>query len=262
MTQNKVVGRGYAARGTRGARGALVGLITFGIVACGTSDSGTDPELPGSLSVHTQTSGFQQDDTYELLVDGVSAGTIGANDDFMISELDPATYELALSDVADNCSFDGSASATVVAGETADVGLTVSCAPADPTPYSIRANRDRPDLETATLTECSFGLCPSNDAWDIYVQFVSANNPQAVIRQNTVTGVGLAHVPGRTLGTLTAADVDGATFSVDPIDDSFDANRVILVKTDTGAIYGLGNPVENTILLTFTFDAVLLSTGP
>jgi hypothetical protein len=240
----------------------LAGLITFGSAACGTSDSGgTEPELPGSIAVHTETSGFQQDDSYQLLVDGVAAGTIGANDELMISELDPATYELALNDVADNCSVETSASATVEAGQTADVSLTVVCAPDEPTPYSIRANRDRPNLEDGTLTECSFGLCPTNEGWDMYVQFVSTNDPQAVIRQNTTTGVELAHVPGKTLATLTEADVDAATFSVDPIDESFDSNRVVLVKTDTGAVYALGNPVESTILLTFTFDAVLLSSG-
>jgi len=245
----------------RRGRRALASLIAFGTVACGTSDGpGTAPELPGSIAVHTETSGFQQDDSYGLLVDGTSAGTIGANDELMVGELDPATYTVALTDVADNCAVDAT-SATVAAGEVADVSLSVVCAPAEPTPYSVRANRDRPNLEDGVITECTFGLCPTNEGWDIYVQFVSTSDPQATIRQNTTTGVELAHVAGKTLATLTEADVAAATFSASAIDQSFDASRVVLVRTDTGSVYALGNPVENKILLTFTFDAVLLSTG-
>jgi len=263
MMLSKTIGHSRtsdAASAVRRGVFTLATLIAFGSVACGPSDSGTGPQVPGSISVHTETSGFQPDDSYELLVDGAVAGTIGANDELMISELDPATYELALSDVADNCTVE-SATATVEPNQTVNASLSVVCSAADPTPYSIRANRDRPNLENGQIIECSFGLCPSDDEWDIYVQFVSSNNPQAVIRQNTTTGVELAHVAGRTLSTLTEEDVEGATFTVDPIDDSFDAGRVVLVKTDAGSVYALGNPVENTILLTFTFDVVLLAAG-
>lgn len=236
-------------------------LIAAGTVACGNSDGGgTQPELPGSISVSTETSGFNKDDSYELLVDGVTEGTIGPNDVMTVGELDPATYEVALGDVADNCSVDAT-SATVVASETADATLSIVCVAGDPTPYSLRANRDRLDLETGVITECSFGLCPTEEGWDFYVQFNSSANPQAVINQNQTTGVEIAHLPGVSLGTITEADVAGAVFTTELVADSFGTDRVILLKTDTGSVYALGNPVENTILLTLAFDALLLTTG-
>jgi len=237
-------------------------FIAIGTVACGNSDSGgTEPVLPGSISVSTQTTGFAKDDSYELMIGEVDAGTIGSNDELTIAELEPATYSVALADVAANCTV-GSTTATVTSSETTPVSMTVVCAAGEASPYSLRANRDRPNLETGALTECSFGLCPTNEGWDLYVQFNTAASPQAVIRQNQITGVQLAHVPGVTLASITEADVTGATFTADPIDTSFDSGRVILVKTDTGNIYALGNPVENKILLTLAFDAVLLVTAP
>jgi hypothetical protein len=217
--------------------------------------------VAGSLSVATETSGFQQDDSYDLLVNGESAGTIGANDELMISDLDPATYALDLGDVAANCVVED-ATATVASADTAAATLRVSCVATDPSPYSVRANRDRPDLDAGTVIECTFGLCPSDDEWDVYVEFDSQSDPQAVIRQNQTTAVAIAHLPGRTLETVTEADVEGATFTTDPVDESFDAQRVILVRTQTGSVYALANPVENTLLLTLAFEAALLTTGP
>lgn len=248
-----------ALHAIRAGRLALATLIALGGVACGSSDTGgTGPQVPGSLAVTTHTSGFQQDDSYELLVSGESAGTIGANDEVTVSELDPATYELALGDVADNCTVEG-ASATVTSAATASATLTVSCAPADPTEYSLRSNRDRPNLEDGTITVCSFGVCPTNDGWDLYAEFTTVNDP-AVLRQNPTTGVELAALPGTTLETLTEADVDGATFTTDPVDDPFDSNTVMLVRTDTGSVYALGNPsiAEVSFTLYLTFDAVQL----
>jgi len=239
-----------------------VGLIALSSLACGTTEEGgIAPELPGSIAVTTETSGFQKDSSYDLLVDGASAATIGANDEVMIPELDPATYEVSLGDVAANCVVDDT-TATVVAGETATATLAIVCTAGASSPYSLRASRDRPNLEDGTITVCTFGLCPTEEGWDLFVEFNSGASPQAVIRQNQTTAVEIAHLPGVTLANVTEADVQGATFTTDPVDDSFDAGRVILIKTDTGSIYAIGNPVESTLLLTLAFDAVLLLAGP
>lgn len=247
-----------AIRAIRAGRVALVTLIALGSVACGASDTGgTGPQVPGSITVTTHTTGFQQDDSYELLVAGESAGSIGANDELTITELDPATYELALGDVADNCTVDV-ATATVTSAETASVTLDISCAPADPTEYSVRSNRDRPNLEDGTITVCSFGVCPTNDGWDFYADFTASDPP--IVTRNTTTGVELAVLPGKTLDTLTEADVAGATFTTEALTDPFESDTVVLVKTDTGSVYALANPVtaEVSFTLYLTFDAVQL----
>ena len=233
-------------------------LLTFAVASCGEStEEIIGPPLPGSLVLATETSGFLQDDSYELFVNGESQGTIGANDEMTLADLDPATYEVALGDVADNCVVDATAVAVEVASEeTAAAAVTVVCAPAAPVSHTIRESRDRPDMDTGTMVECSFGLCPSDDAWDFYTDFDSQSDPQATIVQNVGIGVEVAHLSGVTLATLTEADYESATFSAEAASGPFGAEDVVLVRTDQGAVYALGNPEETTLTLTLTFDAV------
>lgn len=242
----------------RGWHALVVLAVVVGSAACDAA-SPTRPPAPGSIAVSTETSGFMKDDSYELLVDGQSQGTIGANDQVTVSDLDPADYEVNLGDVAANCSVTA-ASVPVAANETANVSLSVVCAPSEPVSYTIRFSRERPDLDTGDIIECPFGFCDSNDAWDIYAENDSGSDPHTIIRQNKTISVEIAHLPGVTLDDLTEADYQGATFTTEDVNDPFDAGRVILVRTETGNVYALGNPVEDTesITTTVTFDAALI----
>jgi len=247
-----------SARELRLRWNAVAALAVIGASACGKSGNTIVlPELPGSITLTTVTSGFMKDDSYTLLVNGESQGTIGANDALTIEDLDEATYEVALDDVAANCTVDA-VSVDVVGGETADVALEVVCDPPAAAPYTLRFNRARPDLDTGAITECPFGLCPTEQGWDLYVYYSSGSTPHSVIRQNQTTVVEIAHLAGVSLESLTEADYDGATFTTDLVADQFDAGRVILIRTDLGRVYALGNPVEDDTAQTLTFDAVLI----
>lgn len=249
------------ARTSAWRRSVMMAVLVTATAACGESSTeilGTP--LPGSIAVSVVTTGFMQDDGYELIVNGESQGTIGADADATIDDLEPANYEVALGDVADNCTTEGT-SVAVLSDETAAVALTVLCVAPEPVPYAVRASRDRPDLDTGAMVECSFGLCPSDDDWDVWVEFDSQGDPQAVIRQNELISVEIAYIDGVALGDLTDADVDGATFTMDPVDAPFGPTTVVLVRTDQGNVYALGNPTEQTLLLTATFEAMLIATG-
>ena len=240
-----------------GSRTAAL-LLTLAVVACGEStEEVIGPPLPGSLVLATETSGFLQDDSYEIFVNGQSQGMIGANAEMTLGDLDPATYEVTLGDVAENCVAESTTlSVSVASQETAAAAVTVVCAAPAPTPYTIRESRDRPDLDTGTIVECPFLSCPSNDTWDFYTDFKSQGDPQATIVQNVGIGVEVAHVAGVTLATLTEADYESASFSAEVGTEPFAPENVVLVRTDQGAVYALGNPVETTLTLTLTFDAV------
>lgn len=272
MDQAMITSRGVwgnLARADGGERSrrwlALVLLGVIGGAACGESTGEVvDPPLPGSIVLTTETSGFLKDDSYELLVNGESRGTIGANDEITLSELDPATYEVTLSDVADNCVVGGasasaSASVPVIEEEAVTVALTVVCAHAAPSSYTVRFNRERPDLDTGAITECPFSICPTEEEWDLYVYFSSQSDPHSVIRQNQTTAVEIAHVAAVVLADLTEADYVAATFGTALVADPFDAGRVILIRTDLGNVYALGNPVEDESAQTLTFDAALIA---
>lgn len=242
---------------------ALLALAAIGSAACGETDTTVNgPPIPGSIDLATQTSGFMKDDSYELIVNGESQGTIGANEELTISGLDPATYEVHLDDVAENCVVEAtSVSVEVASEETVQVALNVVCAHPEATAYSLRANRDRPDLDTGAVIECSFGLCPSDAAWDVYVAFDSQSDPQSIVRQNQTASLEIAHLAGVALDDLTEADFDGATFTTDLVTESFGPTDVVLVRTQLGNVYALGNPDEDTLLLTVDFEAVLIDAG-
>lgn len=235
---------------------AVVALMAISMVACGDSSG---PPAPGSILVTTETSGFLKAESYEVVVDGVSAKPIGANDEVTVSGLDPGTYFVDLADVPGNCGADG-VLVVVESQKTTDVSLTVGCAYDQPVAYSIQFSRERPDLETGEITVCSFGICPSDATeWDLWVYNDSKTEPHSVIRQNTTTGVEIAHLPGVTLAQLTEADFQAASFSDALVADPFDSGRVILIRTDLGNVYALGNPVEDLTNLRLAFDAALIA---
>jgi hypothetical protein len=243
----------------RGGRATAVALVAIGIVACSDSGDSAGPPAPGAIRVTTETSGFLQVDSYQLHVDGASEGTIDANGEMTVSGLDPASYSVDLDDVPDNCSVE-STTVTVVSGETADASLSVVCGYADPVAYTIQFGRERPDLDSGEITVCPFSICSADENdWDLYVHNSSQMNPQPIIRQNQNTGVEIAHVPGVGLDDLTQAHFEEATFSTELVDEVFDSGRVILIRTDLGNVYALGNPVPDAGSGTLSFDAALIA---
>lgn len=240
-----------------GGRG-LVALAVLASAACDSEELPTAPvDLPGALAVTTVTTGFMQDTGYELFVNGESRGTIGADDQVTLPDLEPGAYDVTLDDVAENCTVE-SGSVQVAAEQTAQVTVEVVCEAGDPVNLEIRARRDRPDLDSGTTVECNFGLCPSDAEWDLFVEFNSQSDPQSVIRQNQGAGVEIAHVVGVPLAELSEQDVADAQFSGELEDRGFSAGSTVLIRSTDGNVYALGNPQEDTLLLTLAFDAVLI----
>jgi hypothetical protein len=259
MMLSKLVRHSFSgdhARGLRRGSHAFIALMALGAAACGNSETLSAP-LPGSIVVTTTTSGFLQDDSYQLLVNGESKGTIGANDEMTVSELDPATYDVALGDLAANCDVQD-ISVTVESNSSASASLDISCAFDQPTSYTVQFNRERPDLDTGDVTVCPFGICSTTDAWDLWVTY-SSSTGSTVIHQNQTNAVEIAHLPGVTLQDLTEEDYAGATFTTNAVSDAF-TDRVILIRTDVGNVYALGNPVVDGTASTLTFDAALIDT--
>lgn len=251
--------RDDATRARLRGRHALAVSLALGIVACGGDSSG--PPAPGSILVKTETTGFLKADGYIVVVDGETTTAIGANDEATVSGLDPGSHLVELAGGTDNCTA-GGVEVSVESDETAEASLTSVCAYADPVPFTVRFSRERPDLDTGpeAITECPFGICPTQEVWDLYVQSNTGTEPSSVVRQNQTAGVEIAHLPGVTLAGLTETDFANATFTTELVADPFDAGRVILIRTDMGSVYALGNPSEDLTGYTLTFDAALIAT--
>ncbi len=234
---------------------ASAGVLVAMLVAC--SDS-SGPPAAGSIHVQVETSGFLMPAGYDVVVAG-AVHAVGATGEVTIDGLDPGEYDVSLETVPANCTPDGGGAVTVTSSQTTEAAITIDCTFDEPTSYTIQFSRQRPDLETGEITVCSFGICPTEEAWDMWVYNNSSTTTRSVIRQNQTAGVEIAHVEGVTLAGLNEAHFTGATFTTDLVDTPFDAQRVILLRTDTGQVYALGDPTENATLNTLTFRAALIA---
>jgi hypothetical protein len=252
----KLAARGCDRMRARGLWPAVVALAAMSVVACGGDASG--PPKPGMIQVSTTTAGFFKPESYTLTVNGVARQAVGANDVVTLDAVDPGSHVVSLGDVPGNCSAEG-ATVTVQSEATATVTLAVACTFEQPAVYTIRFLNDRPNLETGEVTACTFGLCPLGSTWDLYAYENTSAEPRAEIRQHT--SVQIAHVSGVTLSELTEAHVAQATFTADMINQPFAADRVILVRKASGAVYALGNPSEDltTVPRRMTFHAARLT---
>jgi hypothetical protein len=97
------------------------------------------------------------------------------------------------------------------------------------------------DLETGNV-DTVFGIDSPAAEMDINLAYNSVRVVHTVVFQTS--GRQIAHLPSRTFASVTVADTTGAPFTSNLVDTSFDANRVIMVKTNVGGVYKLGNPVE------------------
>ena len=111
------------------------------------------------------------------------------------------------------------------------------------------------DLDADTVEEDS---CrdPSSDesSWDILVAYHADRTVHAVIFQNFRNEVEIAHLENATFEEVTAADIAGASFTTDAIDRSCDGTSVILIRTDLGAVFKLGNVSEDGTGLSFDYE--------
>lgn len=254
MLNNRECRYNVTDRARRGWR-VMAAILGIAVVAC--SDTSGPPQ-PGAIRVTAATSGFLKPDSIALVVDGVSKGTLAVTDSMTIPGLEPGSHLVGLADLPANCSSEG-ANVAVVSNQTANVSVVINCAFAAPVAVTVQFTRQRPDLDTGQITTCPFGVCATQENWDFWVQNNLNTTPHSVIRQNQTTGVEIAHLPGVSLSALTEAAVSGATFTTQLVNDPFDAARVILIRTDQGNVYALGNPVEDLTNGRLTFDAALVA---
>lgn len=85
----------------------------------------------GSISIQTITTGPSPDpDGYSYSLDGQPTQPIGTNALIMLADLPAGSHSIALAGLAANCTLEGQnpRSASVVAGQTVEVGFAVTCA--------------------------------------------------------------------------------------------------------------------------------------
>lgn len=106
--------------------------------------------------------------------------------------------------------------------------------------YAMRYETETLDLDAGAKVSCSGAGCPA--AQDFRVAYNSVTTIHSrVFHQSART---IAHLAGRTFSSVHLTDTAGVAFSTSVIDQPFDNTRTVLLRTDAGNIYKLGNPVE------------------
>lgn len=118
------------------------------------------------------------------------------------------------------------------------------------------------DVETGTVvTSCRDPFSDDDwlgeEAWDVLMAYHADRTVHTVVWQNPANGTEIAFLDGIPFENVTVDHVASASFARDLVDQPLDTTRVVLIRTDTGAVFKLGNPLETDTGV--TFDVELLS---
>jgi len=104
------------------------------VISCGNDSTGPDPDseteaTTGTVEITTSTGGDDQDGDGYTVTLGENEEDISPDETISIGGLDEGSYNIELSNIAGNCSVDGSnpRTVTVTAGETTSTSFDISC---------------------------------------------------------------------------------------------------------------------------------------
>ncbi len=111
------------------------------------------------------------------------------------------------------------------------------------------------DLDTGTVVDAlTEDLMPPTGA-DVQLAYNADRTPHAVIFP-VGNGVELAFVAGVGFDGISSSDVASLAFSTEPIDMPFSANDCVVIRTDQGTVFKLGNATENGMSITFNYESL------
>ena len=88
---------------------------------------------------------------------------------------------------------------------------------------------------------------------DVQLAYNADRIPHAVVLP-VGEGVELAFVAGVGFDGISSADVASLVFSTEPIDLPFSANDCVVIRTDQGTVFKLGNATESGMSITFNYE--------
>jgi hypothetical protein len=111
------------------------------------------------------------------------------------------------------------------------------------------------DLDTGTVhgtaEESCMDVVGDQTPWDIQIAYHADREVHGVVVLNLDGALEIAYLEGVNFDSVTADAIAGAPFVTEDSDRSFDGTVVILIRTDLGAVYKLGNPSEVDTGVTF-----------
>lgn len=111
------------------------------------------------------------------------------------------------------------------------------------------------DLDTGAVSDVGPENPSPPTGGDIKFAYNANRSPHAVVFPAS-SGVELAFVANVSFDGVTAADVPSLSFSSEPNDLPFSSTDCVVVRTDQGAVFKIGNSVESGSSVTFNYAAL------
>ena len=111
------------------------------------------------------------------------------------------------------------------------------------------------DLDAGTVVEPAPEDMTAPVGADIKLAYNADRTPHAVVFP-VAEGVEMSFVASVGFDGVSSSDIPNLVFSSEPTDLTFSANDCVVIRTDTGAVYKLGNAVESTTAVTFNYELI------
>ncbi|NIM01108.1 MAG: hypothetical protein GTN89_09370 [Acidobacteria bacterium] len=116
-------------------------------------------------------------------------------------------------------------------------------------PHTLAFEREGLDLDTSTIVPVApwpGAWDPTNPQPDLVLAYNSERTVCTVVIPNRRNGVQVAFLHDIPFNLVSSADLADLSFTMTPVDAPFEVGDSIVVRTDTGAHYLVGNPIEGS----------------
>ncbi len=121
------------------------------------------------------------------------------------------------------------------------------------TPATLEFESQALDLDTGTVSDATGVDVTQPTGADVKFGYHADRVPHCVVVP-AAEGVTMAFLDAVSFAAVSAADVAGLSFFAEPLDVPLDPNDTVVLRTDTGAIFKIGNATEGGVSVTFDYE--------
>ena len=111
------------------------------------------------------------------------------------------------------------------------------------------------DLDSGTVDDALPTDLTTPPGADVQLAYNADRTPHAVVIPVS-EGVEMAFLASVGFDDISSTDVPTLVFSTEPTDLSLSANDCVVIRTDQGTLFKLGNASENGLSITFHYEAL------
>ncbi len=121
------------------------------------------------------------------------------------------------------------------------------------TPATMEFESQALDLDTGTVSDTTGVDVTQPMGADVKFGYHADRVPHCVVMP-AAEGVTMAFLDAVSFAGVSAADVAGLSFFAEPLDVPLDPNDTVVLRTDTGAVFKIGNATESGLSVTFDYE--------